>query len=150
MQRNAKKRPAPGKGRAGNANEQNNTGCRCKVQACFPELHGFPPPPAPGEGPLSDYLEARSGWHDRKTPCAALSIDDREARDQSEHSGGKIIFGSGRGQGLKHIRHADAWEVRHARRNSATAPRPICAVQRKSNPRLRESGVCCEAPQSNA
>ena len=109
---NAKKRPAPCKGRASNANEQNNTGCRCKVQACFPELHGFPPPPAPGEGPLSDYLEARSGWHDRKTPCAALSIDDREARDQSEHSGGKIIFGSGRGQGLKHIRHADAWEVR--------------------------------------
>ena len=113
MQRNATKKAATSpKAATSNANEKNHTGCRCKVQACFPEMHGFPPPPAPGEGPLSDYLEARAGWHDRKTPCAALSIDDREARDQSEHSGGKIIFGSGRGQGLKHIRHADAWEVR--------------------------------------
>lgn len=109
MQRNAKKRPAPCKGRASNANTPKHTPCACAGQLCF---NGFPPPPAPGEGPLSDYLEARAGWHDRKTPCAALSIDEREARDQSEHSGGKIIFGSGRGQGLKHIRHADAWEVR--------------------------------------
>ena len=103
------KRPAPGKGRASNADNEKPTGCRCAAQLHF---EGFPPPPKPGEGPLSDYLEARPGWHDRKTPCAALAIDDREARDQSEHSGGKIIFGSGRGQGLKHIRHADAWEVR--------------------------------------
>ena len=107
---NQKRRAAPGRTRPiGTTNTQESTGCRCAAQLHF---EGFPPPPAPGEGPLSDYLEARPGWHDRKTPCAALSIDDREARDQSEHSGGKIIFGSGRGQGLKHIRHADAWEVR--------------------------------------
>ena len=107
---NAKKRAAPsGKSATSNANSPKHKPCACSGQLHFP---GFPPPPAPGEGPLSDYLEARPGWHDRKTPCAALAIDDREARDQSEHSGGRIIFGSGRGQGLKHIRHADAWEVR--------------------------------------
>lgn len=40
-------------------------------------------------------------------------MTDREVRDQSEHSGGRIIFGSSRSRnGLKHIRHADAWEVR--------------------------------------
>ena len=110
MTRTAKQKAATSpKAATSNAITQDSTGCRCAAQLHF---KGFPPPPAPGEGPLSDYLEARSGWHDRKTPCAALSIDDREARDQSEHSGGKIIFGSGRGQGLKHIRHADAWEVR--------------------------------------
>ena len=110
---NHKRRAAPGRTRPrSTTNVPNNTGCRCKVQACFPELHGFPPPPAPCEGRLADYLEARDGWHDRRKPCAALSIDDREARDQSEHSGGRIIFGSGRGQGLKHIRHAEGWEVR--------------------------------------
>lgn len=107
---NQTKRAAPGRTRPnGTTNDRKSTGCRCAAQLHF---EGFSPPPKPGEGPLSDYLEARPGWHDRKTPCAALSIDDREARDQSEHSGGKIIFGSGRGQGLKHIRHADAWEVR--------------------------------------
>lgn len=110
MTRNSNRKAAPVRGTtASNSNAEKSTGCRCAAQLHF---EGFPPPPKPGEGPLSDYLEARPGWHDRKTPCAALSIDDREARDQSEHSGGKIIFGSGRGQGLKHIRHADAWEVR--------------------------------------
>ena len=110
MTRNAKQKAATSpKAATSNSNAEKSTGCRCAAQLHF---EGFPPPPKPGEGPLSDYLEARPGWHDRKTPCAALSIDDREARDQSEHSGGKIIFGSGRGQGLKHIRHADAWEVR--------------------------------------
>ena len=40
-------------------------------------------------------------------------MTDREVRDQSEHSGGLIIFGLARARnGRKHIRHADAWEVR--------------------------------------
>ena len=56
--------------------------------------------------------EARPGWHDANRAAAALLITDREGRNQAEHSGGKIIFGSGRGQGWKHIKHADAWEVR--------------------------------------
>lgn len=110
MQRNAKQKAATSpKAATSNANKQQSTGCRCAAQLHF---EGFPPPPAPCEGRLADYMEARDGWHDRRKPCAALSIDDREARDQSEHSGGRIIFGSGRGQGLKHIRHAEGWEVR--------------------------------------
>ncbi len=107
---NQTKRAAPGRTRPnGTTNDRNNTGCRCAAQLHF---DGFPPPPLPGEGPLADYLEAIGGWLDRMDACAALSISDRDARAQSENSGGRIIFGSGRGQGLKHIRHADAWEVR--------------------------------------
>ena len=86
--------------------------CRCRTQAAQMIFDGFPPPPERGEGPLSDYLEARPGWHDANRAAAALLITDREGRNQAEHSGGKIIFGSGRGQGWKHIKHADAWEVR--------------------------------------
>lgn len=107
---NAKKKAATSpKAATSNANAKNPTACRCAGQLHF---HGFPPPPLPGEGPLADYLEAIGGWLDRMDACAALSISDRDARAQSENSGGRIIFGSGRGQGLKHIRHADAWEVR--------------------------------------
>lgn len=110
MKHNAtKKRPAPGKGRASNANVRKHTAPPANGQQHFP---GFPPPPEPGEGPLADYLEARPGWHDAVHAAAALLITDREGRDQAEHSGGRIIFGSGRGQGWKHIRHADAWEMR--------------------------------------
>ena len=113
MNRNAAtKRPAPGKGRASNANAPECTACRCAKQGTFAPRFGFPPPPERGEGPLSDYLEARPGWHDANRAAAALLITDREGRNQAEHSGGKIIFGSGRGQGWKHIKHADAWEVR--------------------------------------
>jgi hypothetical protein len=110
MTRNAKKRAAPsGKSATSNADNEKPTGCRCAAQVQIP---GFPPPPERGEGPLSDYLEARPGWHDANRAAAALLITDREGRNQAEHSGGKIIFGSGRGQGWKHIKHADAWEVR--------------------------------------
>ena len=113
MKRNAAtKRPAPGKGRASNANAPECTACRCAKQGTFAPRFGFPPPPERGEGPLSDYLEARPGWHDANRAAAAVLITDREGRNQAEHSGGKIIFGSGRGQGWKHIKHADAWEVR--------------------------------------
>ena len=113
MQRNATtKRPAPGKGRASNANAKNPTACRCAKQGTFAPGFGFPPPPQPGEGPLEAYLRTRPGWHDRMNLCAALSISDREARAQSEHSAGLVIFGSGTGQGLKHLHHADAWEAR--------------------------------------
>ena len=110
MSRNAKKRAATSpKAATSNANKQESTRCRCAAQLHF---EGFPPPPERGEGPLSDYLEARPGWHDANRAAAALLITDREGRNQAEHSGGKIIFGSGRGQGWKHIKHADAWEVR--------------------------------------
>ena len=100
----------------GAAKEKTNTAkctaCRCAKQGTFAPRFGFPPPPERGEGPLSDYLEARPGWHDANRAAAALLITDRDGRNQAEHSGGRIIFGSGRGQGWKHIKHADAWEVR--------------------------------------
>ena len=100
-------------GATGAAKERTNCGkcttCRCAEQMQIP---GFPPPPAPGEGPLELYLRMRPGWHDRMNLCAALSISDREARAQSEHSAGLVIFGSGTGQGLKHLCHAEAWEAR--------------------------------------
>lgn len=113
MTRNAKKKAATSpKAATSNANAKNPTACRCAKQGTFAPRFGFPPPPLPGEGPLADYLEAIGGWLDRMNACAALSISDRDARAQSENSGGRIIFGSGRGQGLKHILHADAWEVR--------------------------------------
>ena len=113
MKSNAKKkRPAPGKGRASNADNPNPTACRCAKQGAFAPRFGFPPPPEPGEGPLESYLRTRPGWHDRMNLCAALSISDREARAQSEHSAGLVIFGSGTGQGMKHLHHADAWEAR--------------------------------------
>ena len=110
---NAKKKAATSpKAATSNANAKNPTACRCAKQGTFAPRFGFPPPPERGEGPLSDYLEARPGWHDANRAAAAVLITDREGRNQAEHSGGKIIFGSGRGQGWKHIKHADAWEVR--------------------------------------
>jgi len=109
MKQTNKKAAPPARDATGKTNEKKHTACQCAGQLHF---HGFPPPPLPGEGPLADYLEAIGGWLDRMDACAALSISDRDARAQSENSGGRIIFGSGRGQGLKHIRHADAWEVR--------------------------------------
>lgn len=86
--------------------------CRCRTQAAQMIFDGFPPPPLPGEGPLADYLEARPGWHNAKSAAASIQITEREGRVQSALSGGKIIFGSTRMRGIKHIRHADAWEVR--------------------------------------
>ena len=107
----AKQKAAPGATRkaASKTNCGNHTGCRCAAQLHF---EGFPPPPEPGEGPLEAYLRARPGWHDKMNLCAALGISDREARAQSEHSAGLVIFGSGTGQGLKHLHHADGWEAR--------------------------------------
>lgn len=105
---NKKAAPSP-KSATSKTNGKNPTACRCAGQLHF---EGFPPPPLPGEGPLELYLSLRPGWHDRLNLCAALSISDREARAQSEHSAGLVIFGSGQGQGLKHLRHADAWEAR--------------------------------------
>ena len=113
MKHNQKKKAAPGKARpSSTTNARNHTACGCAKQGTFAPRFGFPPPPLPGEGPLELYLSLRPGWHDRLNLCAALSISDREARAQSEHSAGLVIFGSGQGQGLKHIRHADAWEAR--------------------------------------
>ena len=68
--------------------------------------------PERAEGGVADYLRTRPGWHDRLTVCAALGITEREVREQAEYSGGAVIFGSGRGQGLKHSAHAAAWEIR--------------------------------------
>lgn len=110
MSRNAKKRPAPGKGRASNANEKNHTGCRCAAQLHF---EGFPPPPDPFKGPLVEYLNARPGWWGREYLCAALGMDERTLRLQAEHSNGAVIFSSsGSACGLKATMHADEIEVR--------------------------------------
>ena len=90
-------------------NTPNLTACRCSQQLHF---HGFPPPPEPGEGPVELYLRTRPGWHDRGAVATALSLTEREVRAQAENSGGLVIFGSGRGQGLKHSDHAETWELR--------------------------------------
>jgi len=108
----ANEKAAPGATRkaASKTNERNHTGCRCAAQLHF---EGFtPPPPERAEGGVADYLFARPGWHERMRVAAALGFSDRDVREQAEHSGGAVIFGSGRGQGLCHIAHADAWEVR--------------------------------------
>lgn len=107
-----KPRPPEGKNAASGQQrcaKSEPTQCRCASQLHFA---GFPPPPKPGEGKLSDYLDSRSGWHEAIRAANEIRITDREGRAQAEHSGGRIIFGSGRGQGWKHIHHAEAWEVR--------------------------------------
>ncbi len=109
MSKATKRAAPPARGATSTTNTQKPTPCRCAGQLHF---NGFQPLPAPGEGPLADWLEASPGWHDAKRASAALRISDRMGRDQAEHSGGRVIFGSGRGQGWKHIKHADAWEVR--------------------------------------
>ena len=139
---NAKKKAATSpKAATSNANAKNPTACRCAKQGTFAPRFGFPPPPMPGEGPLELYLSLRPGWHDRLNLCAALSISDREARAQSEHSAGLVIFGSGTGQGLKHLRHADAWEARSCaaelRARAASHLRRADEIEKA----LRESGV---------
>ena len=73
---------------------------------------GFPLPTEPGEGPLAEYLASHPGWHSRAKTERILRLTERAGRDQAEHSGGRIIFGSRQGQGRKHIIHADRWEVR--------------------------------------
>ena len=108
----ANKKAAPGGTRkaASKTNTRNHTAPPIIGQLHF---HGFaPPPPERAEGSVADYLLANPGWHDRPNISAALSITEREVREQAEYSGGAVIFGSGRGQGLKHISHADAWEIR--------------------------------------
>lgn len=110
MTRNAKKkRPAPRKGRASNANTEKSTGCRCAAQLHF---EGFPPPPLPGEGPLAAWLEAHPGWWGRQFLCATLGMDDRSIRLQAEHSGGRVIFNSGMG-GLSATAHAMKIEMQN-------------------------------------
>lgn len=111
--RNAKQKAATSpKAATSNANAKNPTACRCAKQGTFAPRFGFPPPPKPSEGPLADYLEANPGWHSRANLCAVLGLGDRELRLQAEFSDGMVIFGSGQGQGLKHLRHAAAWEKR--------------------------------------
>lgn len=76
-------------------------------------LPGMPmPPPERAEGSVADYLFARPGWHERGRVAAALGLTEREVRAQAHYSDGAVIFGSGKGQGLKHKSHADAWETR--------------------------------------
>jgi hypothetical protein len=96
-------------GAAKKTNTPKPTACPCAKQLHF---EGFTPPPEPGEGPVETYLLARPYWVPRTTPAVALGLTEREVRDQSEHSGGLVIFGSGQGQGLKHSDHADNWELR--------------------------------------
>ena len=93
-------------------NTPNPTACRCSQQLHF---HGFPPPPEPGEGPVELYLRTRPGWQDRLSVALAIGLTEREVRYQAENSGGLVIFGSGRGQGLKHANHADTFELRACR-----------------------------------
>jgi hypothetical protein len=112
MNRNAKKKPAPGKGRASNANAQKPTTCRCAAQGCFPAMHGFPPPPEPGTGPLAAWLEANPGWWSRVYLCAALGMDERTLRLQAEHSAGRVVFSSGSG-GLCATIHAGDFMVKN-------------------------------------
>ena len=112
MSKAKRKAAPPAEGATSKTNTPNNTACRCAKQGTFAPRFGFPPPPERGEGPLSDYLEARPGWHNAKSAAASIQITEREGRVQSALSGGKIIFGSTRMRGIKHIRHADGWEVR--------------------------------------
>lgn len=93
-------------------NRRNSTPCACAAQLHFA---GFPPPPERGEGPVELYLRTRPGWQDRLSVSLALSLTEREVRYQAENSGGLVIFGSGRGQGLRHSDHADTWELRACR-----------------------------------
>lgn len=55
------KKGAPATATPSNTNKCNHTFCRCASQLHFA---GFPPPPKPGEGKLSDFLDSRSGWHE--------------------------------------------------------------------------------------
>lgn len=108
-----KNKAAPVRGTtASNSNTAKPTPCPCHKQETFPSSLGFTPPPERGEGPVEAYLLARPYWVPRTTPAVALGLTEREVRDQSEHSGGLVIFGSGSGQGLKHSDHADNWELR--------------------------------------
>ncbi len=106
-------------GANGAAKERTNTAkptpCPCHKQGTFPPSFGFTPPPEPGEGPVELYLRTRPGWQDRLSVSLALSLTEREVRLQAENSGGLVIFGSGRGQGLRHSDHADTWELRSCR-----------------------------------
>ena len=113
MSNSKKKKAAPVRGTtASNSNTAKLTPCTCAKQGTFSPSFGFTPPPEPSEGPVELYLRTRPGWHDRLTVAIALSLTDRQVREQSENSGGLVIFGSGRGQGLKHSDHADTWELR--------------------------------------
>lgn len=91
-------------------NKQESTRCRCAAQLHFPGMEM--PPPDRAEGTVAAYLLARPGWHDRSRVAVALGLSGREVRAQAEYSAGAVIFGSGKGQGLKHSTHADACEVR--------------------------------------
>ena len=93
-------------------NTAKSTPCPCSKQLHFA---GFPPPPERGEGPVELYLRTRPGWQDRLSVSLALSLTEREVRLQAENSGGLVIFGSGRGHGLRHSDHADTWELRSCR-----------------------------------
>ncbi len=102
----------PARGATSKTNTADPTACRCAKQGTFAPRFGFPPPPDRAEGTVAAYLLARPGWHDRSRVAVALGLSGREVRAQAEYSAGAVIFGSGKGQGLKHSAHADAWEVR--------------------------------------
>lgn len=107
MSNATKKRPAPGKGRASNADNEKPTGCRCAAQLQIP---GFPPPPDPFRGPLVEWLEAHPGWWGCQYLCGTLGVDSRTLRLQSQTSEGRVIFSSALG-GLAATVHSDAVEV---------------------------------------
>ena len=109
MSKNNKKAAAVQPATTSKINASNHSRSRCPAQL---HLDGFPLPPPMGEGPLADYLAANHGWHSRTNTEHILHLTERAGRDQAEHSGGRIIFGSRQGQGRKHIIHADRWEVR--------------------------------------
>lgn len=107
-QTNRKAAPSP-KNAASKTNAPHPTPCAGIRQLL---IVGFPLPQEPGEGSLAEYLAANPGWHTRAKTERILRLTERAGRDQAEHSGGRIIFGSRQGQGRKHIIHADRWEVR--------------------------------------
>ena len=114
MKKRTNKKPptvAPGAAKE-RTNTAKHTPCACAKQL---HLAGFPPPPERGEGPVELYLRIRPGWQDRLSVSLALNLTEREVRLQAENSGGLVIFGSGRGQGLRHSDHADTWELRSCR-----------------------------------
>ena len=58
---------------------------------------------------VCQYLLRCGNWRTRSDICASLSMDERSIREAGENSDGQIIFGQ---EGMKHIRHATADEVK--------------------------------------
>lgn len=58
---------------------------------------------------VCQYLLRCGDWRTRSDVCAALTMTERAIREAGENSDGQIIFGQ---EGMKHIRHATANEVK--------------------------------------